>query len=491
MSDKPYFAYEGDYAAQRYKRGIVFHYCIRIPPCSERKENLALYVSHDGFNSADSDAMEALVATGECPPFIGIGVNTGCLASALQEYEGTYVGGTADQPGGELDGTKVQRLSDMNCAIDMRPDNYDMCNGDYPNLLVEELIPYLTEKYNLSISPDPDMHLVCGCSGGGMSALNVVWRRRDYFHRVFTNSIHISHLGHGVDLLGMIRKQEPQPIRFYSDYAGVEAHTDYGSCDAAAMALETALKYAGYDAGFDFHNGFGHGHHNRFYHAALKRQRFLWKSWQTERIAPKGACGRLLAVLDPNRRWERTDEAFPEKGRALSGGRYSAAGEYVAEGDKVIFVTPDGERRVVAEGLGEITGVALASDKWRLFVSRADRPYGHALRVLPDGSLDGRFYHGAIHTYMDTAFVGATDICVDTDNRAYLCTELGIQVVRSAGPIDLILDHPEGKMAVAVEVSKDGFLFAKTADGQVYKRPLVSGRRTVCDVATPVKNPVY
>jgi hypothetical protein len=379
----------------------------------------------------------------------------------------------------------------MNCAIDMRPDSYDMCNGDFPNFLVEELIPYLAEKYHLAISPDPDMHMVCGCSGGGMSAFNVVRRRRDYFHRVFTNSIHISHLGHGVDLLGLIRKLEPQPIRFYSDYSSTEAHTDYGSCDAAAMALEIALQFAGYDAAFDYHNGFGHGSHNRFFHAALKRQRFLWKNWQTERIAPKGACGRLLAVLDPTRRWERTDESFPEKNRALSGGRYSAAGEYVAEGDKVIFVTPDGERRTVAEGLGEITGVALSSDKWRLFVSRADRPYGHAMRILPDGSLEGRFYHGSIHTYMDTDFEGATDLCVDTDNRAYLCTELGIQIVRSAGPIDLILDHPEGKMAVKAEVSEDGYLFAMTADGTVYKRPLVSGKRTVCDVATPVKNPVY
>ena len=491
MSDKPYFIYEGDYAPSRYKVGTVFHYCIRIPACSEGKTNLALYLSHDGFNSSDSDAMEALVETGECPPFLGIGVNTGCLASALQAYEGSYVGGTAENPGGELDGTKVQRLSDMNCAIDMRPDNYDMNNGDYPDFVVEELIPYLTEKYNLPLSPDPDMHLVAGCSGGGMSTLNVLWRRRDYFHRAFMNSIHISHLGRGVEHLGVIRKQEPQPLRIYSDYSDNEAHTDYGSCDAAAMALEITLKYAGYDAAFDYHTGGHHGSHNHRYPYALKRMRFLWKDWPTKRIAPKGACGRVLLVVDPDRRWERTDEAFPEKVRAISGGAFSPAGEYVAEGDKVLFVTPDGNRRVVAENLGNITGVALSSDKWRLFVTRSDRPYGHAMRILPDGSLEGRFYHGSIHTYMDTDLLGATDLCVDTDNRAYYCTELGIQVVRSAGPIDLILDHPEGKQAMKAEVSEDGYLYAMTADGAVYKRPLTSGKRPVCDVATPVKNPVY
>ncbi len=491
MADKPYCIYEGDYAPTRYKKGTVYHYAIRIPPCSEGKKDLALYFSHDGFHSANSDAMEALVAAGECPPFIGIGISTGCLSSALNEYTPTRITEQPDGPLGELDGTKTQRLSDLNCAIDMRPDSYDMCSGDFPNFVVDELIPYLTETYGLSISPDPDMHMIAGCSGGGMAALNVGWRRSDYFHRIYLNSVHISHLGRGVGHLGVIRMKEPQPMRFYSDYSENEARTDFGSCDAAAMALEITLKYAGYDASFDYHSGGYHGSHNGRYDHAVKRMRILWKDWQTEKLAPKGACGRVLLVVDPNRRWERTDEAFPEKVRAVSNGAFSSAGEYVAEGDKILFVTPDGSRRVVAEGLGEITGLGISSDKWRLFVSRADRSYGHALRILPDGSLDGLFYHGAIHTYLDTKLLGATDLCVDTDNRTYLCTELGIQVVRSSGPIDLILDHPEGKMAVKVEVGEDGFLYAMTDDGAVYKRPLTSGKRPVCDVATPVKNPIY
>ena len=446
--------HEGDYTGVRYKAGAVYHYTVDIPDFSEGKTDLALYVSHDGYQYAEADAMYDLVLSGECPPFIGIGVSSGDLPSALGE-------------GG----------------MGIRQNTYDPPTSDYSDFLVYELIPFVVETYGLSISSDPDMHVVTGGSSGGISAFSAAWYHTEFFHRVYMSSPSFIDLMGGEAFLSKIRKHETKPLRIYTEYSEYDAMCDYGSDITAGQETEFALRYAGYDAAYNYRPGFWHVSHYGNFGASLERMRFLWKNWQTEKITPKGHNHHFDKFIDIAKPWERA-EAFPEKVRAVSTGKYSAAGEYLAEGDKVVFVTPDGDRRVVAEGFNDISGLAIAGDKWRLFLCDRTKPHCVAMRILPDGSLNGNYLHGVLETELRGRHQGGYDLCVDTDSRTYVATETGIQMVRYAGIADVILQNPDGKPAVKVEMGDDGCLYALTADGSVYKRPLLTGKRPVYDEAT-------
>jgi len=446
--------HEGDYTGIRYKAGAVYHYIVDIPDFSEGKRDLALFVSHDGYQWADADAMYDLALTGECPPFIGIGISSGELPSALGEAK-----------------------------LGIRQNTYDPPTSDYSDFVVEELIPFLVEKYHLSLSPDPDMHVITGGSSGGISAFTAAWYRTDFFRRVYMSSPSFIDLMGGEAFLSKIRKHEPKPIRVYSEYSEYDALCDYGSDITAGQETENALRYAGYDAAYNYRSGFWHVSHYNNFEAALVRMRFLWKNWQTEKIAPKGHNSHFEKFIDITKPWEKA-EIFPEKVRALSTGKFSAPGEYLPEGDKVVFVTPEGERRVVAEGFNDITGIAISGDKWRLFLCDKTKPHGTFMRILPDGSLEGNYLHGVLETELCGHCQGGYDLCVDTDSRTYVATETGIQMVRYCGIADVILANPDGKPAVKVEMGDDGCLYALTADGTVYRRPLLTGKRPTYDEAT-------
>ena len=52
--------YEGTYTAKGVYEGIVFPYFVHIPACAEEKDNCALIVMHDGLNTAEAWAMDAV-----------------------------------------------------------------------------------------------------------------------------------------------------------------------------------------------------------------------------------------------------------------------------------------------------------------------------------------------------------------------------------------------------------------------------------------------
>jgi hypothetical protein len=328
------------------------------------------------------------------------------------------------------------------------------------------------------------MHVITGASSGGISAFTVAWYHTEFFRRVYMSSPSFVDLMAGDSFISKIRKHEPKPIRVYTEYSENDALGFFGSDITAGKDIEHALRTAGYDAAYNYRPGFWHISHYGNYEAALVRMRFLWKNWQTEKIAPKAYASFFEKLIDVTKPWEKT-EAFPEKVRALSTGKFSAAGEYLPEGDKVIFVTPEGERRVVAEGFNDITAVTISADKWRLFLSDKTKAHCNFMKILPDGSLQGDYLHGALETELHGKWPGGYDLCVDTDGRTYVATETGIQLVRCTGLADVILANPEGKPAVKVEIGDDGCLYALTADGSVYKRPLLTGKRPAYDVATP------
>ena len=440
---------EGRYVGQRYKKQTTFVYQVYIPAVEEGVA-CALVVDHDGLNGAMVEALERLSATGDAPPCVVLGVVSGAMSPSL--------------PCGTTAG--------------MRMDNYDVFGPEYPAFITEELLPYVVEQHGLCLSPSPDMGCVAGGSSGGISACNMAWHRNDRFRRVYMSSPSFLEMGKGTQLLTLMRKCEPKPIRVYTEYGENEPNDYFGNSVSAAVEAERALSFAGYAVQARYFAG--EGHCPRYGHADTLTEAFgfLWQDWDGSPVTLAHPSPRVARLVSPEEPWRETDVPFPEKARAVSNGRFSAAGEYLPCGDRVVFRAADGSERTVADGFGQVSACAVSSDKWRLYISDALRGCVYFCRILADGSLEGRYLHGALHRATDFACPGAMDLCADTGDRVYAATELGVQVIRSFGLIDVILPLPCGLAPERVELGgQEGHMLFAEAGGRVFCRPLLEGRR--------------
>jgi enterochelin esterase family protein len=102
------------------------------------------------------------------------------------------------------------------------------------------------------------MRAACGASSGAIAAFTVAWERPDQFRKV------LSTIGSFVDLAGgnaypsLIRKTEPKPIRVYQQDSSGDLDNEFGNWPLANKQMHAALTYMGYDARFDFVEGYGH-----------------------------------------------------------------------------------------------------------------------------------------------------------------------------------------------------------------------------------------
>lgn len=424
---------EGDYTAQRFFKNAVFHYALYIPENCTGRKDLALLVSHDGLNRAEAWAMEQLAATGEMPYCVELGVVSATLPATLN-------------PGMERGFRMV---------------NYDVFGPEYPDFIVEELIPWIVKKYDLSLSDSPDMHQVSGGSSGAISAWNMAWYRTEYFHRVYMSSPSFLSMGKGRELPALIRKCETKPIRVFTEYSEIEPDDYFGSSYCAADDAERALRFAGYEMEHRFYPGESHCSRCHDPEKALERMRFLWKNWDTEPVEVKKLSPRMEEVISLDWKWEETEE-FPK-----------ASGSQNEAGDLISC-----HRRELEE-FGQITAAALSSDDWRLYIGVLDRPCVYALSLCPDGSITGRYLQGALHTETDFVHPGAFDLCVDAHDRIFAATEMGIQCIRSFGLIDVILPLPGNAVPkrVAFGGEENTYLYADCGE-KIFKRRMKTPGKT-------------
>jgi gluconolactonase len=126
-----------------------------------------------------------LIAKHELPPMIGIFIDPGVLPAVSDQAQHRF-----------------ERVFE-----------YESLSDRYSRFLLEELIPEVEKKYNLS--KDANDRALCGVSTGAVGAFMAAWNRPDQFHRV------LSFIGTYVAMKGadslpaLIRKTEPKPIRIF------------------------------------------------------------------------------------------------------------------------------------------------------------------------------------------------------------------------------------------------------------------------------------
>jgi len=97
-----------------------------------------------------------------------------------------------------------------------RPTEYNSLDDRYARVIIDELLPVLYEKYN--ISKDPRHHGIGGASSGAIAAFTVAWERPDQFHKVLSIVGSFTNIRGGHVYPDKVRGSEKKPIRvFFQD----------------------------------------------------------------------------------------------------------------------------------------------------------------------------------------------------------------------------------------------------------------------------------
>ena len=280
--------------------GTPHNYAIYVPAQYDAAKPAPFMIFLDGSGFFNNNArvpvvFDNLIAKHDLPPLIGIFVDPGVLPTVSTQAQNRF-----------------ERVFE-----------YDSLSDRYSRFLLEELIPEVAKKYNLS--KDPNDHAISGVSTGAVGAFMAAWNRPDQFHRV------LSFIGTFVAMKGadalpaLIRKTEAKPIRIFLQ-DGKNDHIvpaePYGTFYAGSWPINNqvmfeALEYAGYDAKLVI----GDEGHNMKQGAAIMPDalRWLWRDYPNPIVVrepeamrqpgwdPRGKVYSIVSVSEP---WQQVGESY-------------------------------------------------------------------------------------------------------------------------------------------------------------------------------------
>jgi enterochelin esterase-like enzyme/sugar lactone lactonase YvrE len=247
--------------------GTIRHYWVYVPAQYTAASPASVMVFQDGHKYVDLNAeyrvpvvFDNLIHKKAMPVTIGIFVNPGHIGE-------TY---PADQWRGN------------NRSVE-----YDTPSDRYARFVVDELLPEVGTKYNLTA--DPDQRAISGASSGGICAFTVAWERPDAFRKV------LSHIGSFTNIRGghvypaVIRKSDRKPLRVFLQDGSNDLDNPHGNWPLANQEMAAALKFKGYDYQLEF----GVGAHTHKHGGAILPDslRWLWRNEPSTEPAPQYTLG--------------------------------------------------------------------------------------------------------------------------------------------------------------------------------------------------------
>lgn len=421
------------FSSSRIFPGTLHDFTLFIPGEYDPAQPAALTVTADRMDY--SDIMSELIRENKMPVSIGL-----------------FIGAGQRPP-----------LRDGASARSSRSQEYDALGTCYPDFVINELIPYITEKYKLNLTDDPDLRLVAGCSSGGIVSWNLAWERNDYFHRVMIFSPTFCAFRGGDAYPAMMRKYETKNIRCFMVVGTDDMRNSAGDWYLEALRADKAMEYAGYDYSFTIIKGGTHGCGFREHDMPKKGMAWCWQDWQTKKVRPLHYSPRVADMISPDSGWEVFDGAMPEKNGLPAA------------------IVPERESK-------DFAAYAIASDRARLYIADPARRFIFSRSIQNDGTLTDLEKFGHLDLADDFTLPGALDVETDIQDRVYAATELGIQTFSSQSEHNCILPLP-GNRAVRKIVLTAGdvpYMYAECADGRIYRRRwLVSGITADTSVSAP------
>jgi len=238
-------------------QGTERDYWIYVPAQYKKTEPACLMVFQDGGGFVRENGafrvpvvFDNLIHSGEMPVTIGVLINPGVVPPAKEGQQGRK----------------------------NRSFEYDTLSDQYARFLLEEILPEVGKKYN--ISKDPDCRAICGNSSGGICAFTVAWERPDSFHKV------VSHIGSFTNIRGgnvypfLIRKTDRKPLRVFLQDGVNDLDNLHGNWPLSSRQMAAALEFAHYDYKFVM----GTGRHSGRHGGAIfpDTMRWLWRDWKKQ-----------------------------------------------------------------------------------------------------------------------------------------------------------------------------------------------------------------
>lgn len=248
---------KGEFVSKTIYPGTVRDYWIYVPQQYDASKPACLMVFQDGGGYVNPKGhsrvpvvFDNLIHKKEMPVTIGVFLNPGVIPPAVS-------------------GAKPRKN---------RSFEYDTLSDQYSRFLLEEVLPMVESKYN--ISKNPEHRATCGISSGGICAFTVAWERPDQFHKVLSYVGSFTNIRGGHAYPSMIRKTDKKPLKVFLQEGKNDLDNLHGSWPLANQRMASALEFAGYEYKFVFGDG---GHNGRHGGAILPDAlRWLWSDVKVE-----------------------------------------------------------------------------------------------------------------------------------------------------------------------------------------------------------------
>lgn len=316
--------------------GTVRDAWIYVPAQYDPAKPACLMVLQDGGGYVKRDGawrvpvvFDNLIAAGEMPVTIGVFLNPGVVPAA--------------NPGA---------LPRFNRSFE-----YDSMGDRYARFLLEEVLPEVRRKYN--VSTDPNDCAIGGASSGAICAFTVAWERPDAFRRVFSTIGTYTGLRGGNEYPTLIRKCEPRPMRIFLQDGSGDLNIYGGDWWLANQSMLSALTFSGYDV----KHVWGDGGHNAKHGSAIfpDAMRWLWRDHGKPITAATEGRNLALEIVVPGEDWVLVSEGhrFTEGPTCAPDGTVFFADP---GGQTIHRVGPDGGVSVFAGNTGGADGMEFGPD---------------------------------------------------------------------------------------------------------------------------------
>lgn len=361
------------YSASKIFPGTVRQVTVYIPVQIDKTKPACVHVQQDGFNPTQgiNNILDTLIAKKEIPVTVGVFIQSGSLPSPD--------GKTLDRPN--------------------RSFEYNVVGDNYVRFLIEEILPYVAQKYGLNLSKNGNDRSIGGGSSGGIAAFSAAWERPDAFSRVYCSSGSFVAFSGGNEFPVLIRKTEAKPIRAFLITGNKDMENCSGDWTLVNEEMDKALKFSGYDYCYKLLDG---GHVVGWKENFAAGMRYLWKDWP-EQIKPGTGAPRVRDIILPGESWKIAGEGFKD----ARGPACSPKGEIYftdPESNKIYKIGLDGHITVFIENGGNSNGLSFGSNGDLFSVSSltgkilsydakgkssiyADGIYGQYVLARPDGGL--------------------------------------------------------------------------------------------------------
>ena len=249
-------------------KDTVRKYWVYVPAQYSADEPACVLVFQDGARAINPNGsirvpqvLENLIAKKQIPVTIGIFITPGQRGDDFPDSIGTGNPNNRDR-------------------------EYDVLNDAYARMLIEEILPEVGKKYNLT--KDPAGRAIGGSSSGGICAFTVAWERPEEFRNVisFIGSFTNIHGGHVYP--DLVRQADKKPIRIFLQ-DGVNDLRRPNNLERDWHIQNQKMVAAFQEKEYDMAYVFGEGGHSDDHGGALlpSMLRWIWRDYPGVETPPR------------------------------------------------------------------------------------------------------------------------------------------------------------------------------------------------------------